>query len=163
MYDKQIKEMKVQTSNGYLYFTDYDHPLAVGNSGKVYYHRHVASMARGRWLTDGEVVHHIDGDRKNNSEDNLIVTTNSRHVATHWRERGCERKTVSCSRCGKKFQERSGANRFCSPECCHLASRRVLRPEREILLREVKSLGFVGVGRKYGVSDNAIRKWLGLR
>ena len=28
------------------------------------------------------------------------------------------------------------------------------------LLTDVASLGYVGAGRKYGVSDNAIRKWI---
>jgi hypothetical protein len=28
------------------------------------------------------------------------------------------------------------------------------------LLDEIKELGYCGTGRKYGVSDNAIRKWL---
>ena len=33
------------------------------------------------------------------------------------------------------------------------------RPPYEQLSREIEALGYVGVGRKYGVSDNAIRKW----
>jgi transposase-like protein len=27
-------------------------------------------------------------------------------------------------------------------------------------MREVQALGFCGTGRRYGVSDNAIRKWI---
>ncbi len=38
--------------------------------------------------------------------------------------------------------------------------RKVERPPYEQLLREVKRLGWSAVGRKYGVSDNAIRKWI---
>jgi Zn finger protein HypA/HybF involved in hydrogenase expression len=34
------------------------------------------------------------------------------------------------------------------------------RPSKEILLKEVDQLGYSATGRKYGVSDNAIRKWL---
>ena len=30
----------------------------------------------------------------------------------------------------------------------------------DVLLEDVKNLGYKGTGRKYGVSDNAIRKWL---
>jgi hypothetical protein len=29
-----------------------------------------------------------------------------------------------------------------------------------VLLGEIKELGYVGTGRKYGVSDNAIRRWV---
>jgi transposase-like protein len=28
------------------------------------------------------------------------------------------------------------------------------------LVREVHALGYCGTGRRYGVSDNAIRKWI---
>lgn len=38
--------------------------------------------------------------------------------------------------------------------------RKVERPSKEILLNEIKELGYRGTGRKYGVSDNAIRKWV---
>ncbi len=37
--------------------------------------------------------------------------------------------------------------------------RKVERPEYETLCKEIMSLGYVGTGKKYGVSDNAIRKW----
>lgn len=33
------------------------------------------------------------------------------------------------------------------------------RPKFEELKNEIKELGYVGTGRKYGVSDNAVRKW----
>ena len=34
------------------------------------------------------------------------------------------------------------------------------RPTKENLFKEIEELGYSAVGRKYGVSDNAIRKWL---
>lgn len=34
------------------------------------------------------------------------------------------------------------------------------RPSKEVLLNEIKELGYSGTGRKYGVSDNTIRKWV---
>lgn len=37
--------------------------------------------------------------------------------------------------------------------------RRAERPEYETLCQENQELGYAGTGRKYGVSDNAIRKW----
>jgi transposase len=39
-------------------------------------------------------------------------------------------------------------------------ARRVLRPPYEQLLAEVAAAGWSAVGRKYGVSDNAVRKWV---
>jgi predicted RNA-binding Zn-ribbon protein involved in translation (DUF1610 family) len=41
-----------------------------------------------------------------------------------------------------------------------IKQRKVLRPEYSILLKDVEQLGFCATGRKYGVSDNAIRKWI---
>lgn len=41
-----------------------------------------------------------------------------------------------------------------------LSTRKTERPPIEQLLKEVEELGFSAVGRKYGVSDNAIRKWI---
>ncbi|HWE08150.1 MAG TPA: hypothetical protein VG325_02275, partial [Solirubrobacteraceae bacterium] len=38
--------------------------------------------------------------------------------------------------------------------------RKVERPPYEQLLREIEELGYSGVGRTYGVSDNAVRKWV---
>jgi very-short-patch-repair endonuclease/transposase len=38
--------------------------------------------------------------------------------------------------------------------------RKVERPDFETLKKEINEYGFVKTGKKYGVSDNAIRKWL---
>lgn len=38
--------------------------------------------------------------------------------------------------------------------------RKVERPPHEVLINDVKELGYVGTGKKYGLTDNAIRKWL---
>ncbi len=41
-------------------------------------------------------------------------------------------------------------------------SRIVERPSYDILIKEVDELGYVGTGKKYGVSDNTVRKWIQL-
>lgn len=41
-----------------------------------------------------------------------------------------------------------------------LNQRKVERPEYSQLLEDVQFLGFTKTGKKYGVSDNAIRKWI---
>jgi very-short-patch-repair endonuclease len=41
-----------------------------------------------------------------------------------------------------------------------LKQRKVERPSFDVLLKEIEELGYVGTGRKYGVSDSAIRKWI---
>ena len=32
--------------------------------------------------------------------------------------------------------------------------------DKDTLLKDVEELGYTGTGRKYGVSDNAVRKWI---
>jgi transposase-like protein len=42
----------------------------------------------------------------------------------------------------------------------HPETRKVDRPSYKQLLADLESMSFVAVGRKYGVSDNAVRKWV---
>lgn len=52
-------------------------------------HRIVAEEKLGRPLRQGEVVHHIDGNKKNNQPDNLLVLPSQReHAALHCRLKG---------------------------------------------------------------------------
>lgn len=65
--------------------------LAKGNNGKTYEkvygrptHRVVAEMKIGRALRPGEVVHHIDGNKRNNSIENLMVfPSQAEHAKWH--------------------------------------------------------------------------------
>lgn len=44
--------------------------------------------------------------------------------------------------------------------CYHIQSRKVERPSLEQLKDDIEKLGYTGTGKKYGVSDNSVRKWL---
>jgi len=63
-----------------------------------------------------------------------------------------------CKSCSKDIRKQSKTG-MCEP-CQKKSIRIVERPSYDILLNEVKELGYVKVGKKYGVSDNSIRKWL---
>jgi hypothetical protein len=63
-----------------------------------------------------------------------------------------------CSVCGQKKRKYLIA---CSPECSAVKRRKIKeRPTKEQLLEELKTTSYIQLGKKYGVSDNAIRKWL---
>ena len=49
----------------------------------VYLHRIVAEQTLGRSLKPGEIVHHLDEDKTNNSPENLVVCTPSVHRQYH--------------------------------------------------------------------------------
>lgn len=51
-------------------------------------HRVVAEEMLGRPLAPGEIVHHKDGDKRNNEPDNLEVMTQSEHIREHLRRGG---------------------------------------------------------------------------
>ncbi len=59
-----------------------DHPRARSKS-VMPVHVLVAEHRIGRYLEDGEIVHHLDRDRYNNSPDNLCVMLNREHLILH--------------------------------------------------------------------------------
>ena len=70
----------------------------------------------------------------------------------------------ACKLCGKEFRPRYRTHRYCSRDCGQKVARRsprkVPRPPYEQLMAEIEASSYSAVGRKYGVSDNAIRKWV---
>ena len=64
-----------------------------------------------------------------------------------------------CEYCGKELEGRARQNKYCSQECSHKANGSK-RPDVLTLLEDFKELkSFVQVSKKYGVTDNAVRKW----
>jgi hypothetical protein len=58
-------------------------------------HRIVAEEILGRPLKAGEVVHHIDGNKRNNDPSNLMVLTQSEHCKLHFSKKGVITQHVS--------------------------------------------------------------------
>lgn len=64
-------------------------------------------------------------------------------------------KTHLCD-CGKKIWRTS---KKCK-ECQDINQRKETRPVYDILLEDIKKLGYKSTGKKYNVTDSAIRKWI---
>lgn len=128
---------------------------------------------RGRWMS--LILDHVNGVPDDNRIENLrMVCPNcAATLDTH-----CGRKnrqqpvTRSCERCGREFIAKYRRHRYCSRACgsrwdrAQLRGkpiaryRKVERPPYEQLLTEIEATSYLAVGRKYGVSDNAVRKWV---
>ncbi len=118
---------------------------------------------------------HIDGDHYNNTLENLKILCPNCHAKTPTyrgkNKRGKNSQTLKnkkqierikkvyrCSSCDIQLKRKCKTG-LCSS--CHSKSqRKVERPSKEQLIQEVKGSSYVAVGKKYGVSDNAIRKWI---
>lgn len=122
----------------------------------------------------GLVLDHINGVGDDHRIENLrIVCPNcDATLDTHCgRKNRIEVAERECLRCGVVFQPRYERHRYCSRECGtraprtndgvpNPAGRRVERPPYDQLLREIAASSWSDVGRSYGVSDNAVRKWV---
>jgi hypothetical protein len=70
---------RITDKDGYVLVRKPEHPFA-NSAGYIREHRLVMERAIGRWLTEKEVVHHIDGDKSNNAPENLqLFGSNSEH------------------------------------------------------------------------------------
>lgn len=67
-------------------------------------------------------------------------------------------KTLNCKHCKIEFKDREQKT-YCSNECRGADCRKVIRPPKEILEQDISQMSWKAVGKKYGVTDNAVRKW----
>ena len=118
---------------------------------------------------------HIDGDHYNNLIENLKILCPNCHAKTPTyrgrnkknknsetirtkKERIRTKKIYNCTSCGVELAGK------CKTGLCHSchskSQRKIERPSKEQLIEEIEKSSYLAVGRKYGVSDNAIRKWI---
>jgi len=158
-------------SNGnYSFVYNPDHPNSSksGHPGYVYKHRLIASKIIGRPLTKDEVVHHIDGNKQNNSPENLMVLTQSQHSKLHAFIRKGDPSPYShindvvetrhCSSCGRSMYQKAKGN-LCSA-CIRqkLKEKSPSKEELEEVLKRDNSLA--AIDRRYNVTSTSVRRWI---
>jgi hypothetical protein len=105
-------------------------------------------------------VHHINGNHRDNRIGNLQILCPNCHSQTENYGSKNIKKHNHCADCGKEIALSSTwcpkcaakHNRACKVDEC-------LRPSKQELLELIQTKPFTEIGRMYGVSDNAIRKW----
>ena len=115
---------------------DYNYAVVPGHPNAIDYdyvleHRVVMENSLGRLLTEEEIVHHIDENKKNNILSNLELMLKSEHSRMHMLKQGRKWVKLKCPECGELF-DRELRNSFlqkgseytcCSPRCRGLFSR----------------------------------------
>ncbi len=127
-----------------------------------------------RWngLQMSLVLDHVNGVSNDNRLENLrIVCPNCAATLETHCGRNLPRERI-CPGCGRTFAPRHIRHRYCSQECWGAVNggrrrgvpqphlRKVVRPTYQQLVDDLESMSYLAVGRKYGVSDNAVRKWI---
>lgn len=65
----------------------------------------------------------------------------------------------TCKQCGIEFIKKENGLQYCSSTCWNISSRKVDRPTKEQLKILIENSSWVELGKKFGVSDNSVRKW----
>lgn len=153
-YDLPIKPV-FDKASGYLYFWAPNHPLA--SSGRVYHHRHVASVMSGRWLVRDDVVHHVNENRSDNREENLEITSRSEHATHHGNNRkGQNNRSVKkhCPACQAAITVKH--KKYCSRECSDEGRNVLSHVSKEDLQTLVKQMPVKELATHLGVARSSI-------
>ncbi len=118
---------RTTNEQGYILILQPTHPNA-RTTGYILEHRLVMATHLGRALQSNEVVHHVNGDRKDNRLENLTLLTAASHKRSHWTTIGHPpnwkggKRPIVCITCGKDFIVDSNCHyrvttKYCSILC----------------------------------------------
>ena len=96
----------------YWYASIPKHPNST-QKGYVLEHRAIMENKLGRLLTKEEIVHHINGNGKDNREDNLELLKVKEHNDYHSKEKKRKHRIkLVCAFCGVKFERKANKVRY---------------------------------------------------
>lgn len=110
------------------------------------------------------ILDHINGIHSDNRIENLRIVcpncnaTLETHGGKNLKKKYKKikfKKPIKYCKCGKMIRKET---KMCM-ECYSLNRRKIERPPYEQLLKDINELNYTNAGKKYGVSDNTIRKW----
>jgi len=111
------------------------------------------------------ILDHINGINNDNRKENLRIVcpncnaTLDTHCGKNVKDKKDTKKRIkkelNYCECGEIIRK----NSLKCLKCHNNNLKRIERPPYKQLIDEIKKMGYCGTGRKYGVSDNAIRKW----
>lgn len=155
--------------NGYIAIYVPEHPKAMKSvnwRGYVYEHIVVAEKDLGRAIREDEDVHHLDFNRQNNSPENLLVLPGVSHGKLHmWLKSynivPVQKEVRRCRICDNPLRM-TEQKEFCS-DYCYVQSRKsvmtgISLDQMKLDFKELRSIK--NVGKKYGLTDNGLKKWL---
>jgi hypothetical protein len=163
-------DRKIDKNIGYIRVYCPSHPRA-NTWGYVYEHRLIMERKLNRILNKDEHVHHKNGIRWDNREDNLEVMSPSEHSKrlNHYVSTGDVDVSLFvakrilprvidkiCPKCGNKFLPKRKEQIFCCFKCTNKNSNRPNKVELEKMLWQEPT---THIAKKYGVCDQAVKKW----
>jgi len=107
------------------------------------------------------VLDHINGIRDDNRKENLrLVCPNCNSQLPTFTGRQNKIKRF-CKDCGKQIKKESERCYSCANKINNRSKRKVEnRPDIDTLKKEFEEMGYEAMGRKYGVTGKAIKKWM---
>jgi uncharacterized C2H2 Zn-finger protein len=151
---------KIISKGDYYYCVAEGHPKA-NKHGYVLHHRVVVENHLNRLLSDREVVHHINGDKRDNRIENLQVLDSKTHLQLHGAKKGRLYVDLKCPQCGRLFTKphnsthvvKGGLYTTCSRVCRGKLSRFIQLHGATHIVESAISENILTVYRKYAVDN----------
>lgn len=148
---------KIVSKGDYLYGIVRNHPNRTKNN-YVLYHRLIIENLLGRILNSNEVVHHRNGNKKDNRVENLELFINSEHSKLH-NTSGNKMLLLCCPNCKIIFERRrnqthlikGGIYTSCSKRCRGQFTRKI---QLYGLTQEMQNAISVNILREFNSLDN---------